>query len=121
MHKHVTPGWPVSSVGNEPSGCCCLASQSSARLTASSTRRHSSAESTLAGLLSFVTFGCGTGATAAVASRVARRCAKAGDVAHSSTLPTIAFLVKLAAIEWSLSLVNRQQLIWCAEHDDDER
>src|SRR5690242_5064128 len=49
MQSEVTAGWPVVIVGNEPSGRCWLASQSSARLTAVSTRRHSLGGSTVTG------------------------------------------------------------------------
>src|SRR5262245_46013087 len=48
-HKLVTAGWATSIVGNEPSGCCCAASQLSDRSTAASTGAHSCGESTLAG------------------------------------------------------------------------
>src|SRR4051812_23573878 len=51
IDRQVTPGWPVSNVANDPSAFCCVANQSSARLTAVSTRRHSSGERTLAGVL----------------------------------------------------------------------
>src|SRR5689334_12877953 len=46
-HKLVTPGWPMSSVGNDPSSCCCLANHASARSTAASTRSHSACGNTL--------------------------------------------------------------------------
>src|SRR5262245_15058697 len=54
MQRPVIAGWPESSVGNEPSGCCWLASQLSARRVAVSTRRHWAGVRTFAGVVSSV-------------------------------------------------------------------
>jgi hypothetical protein len=100
MHKQVTPGWPVSNVGNEPSGCCRLASQASARFTASSTRCHSSDESTLAGELAFVRSAAADGALGLITGAATDACANAGAAVGNSKFTALnnaqsLFLMKL--------------------------
>src|ERR1700733_6546348 len=47
-HKLVTAGCPCATLGNEPSSCCCVASQASPRSTELSTCAHSAAGKTAA-------------------------------------------------------------------------
>src|SRR5687768_15554237 len=121
MHRLVTPGWPVSSVGNEPSACCCAASHSSARFTAASTCRHCSRESTFAGVPSSRLLRDGSATLSLIVVVDSDRCAMTDEETTSSTIPATATQSPRTAIMPSLPLINGQKLVRRAEGQQNQR
>ena len=109
-------------MGNEPLGCCCFASQSSAAVDGDIDASPFLGREHIGGLVVarhiLLRHRCNGRCHFMGSWRVERELA---NVANSSTLPILAMVLKLAAIERALSLVNRKKLIRCAEHDDHKR
>ena len=107
MQRLVTPGWPSSLVGNEPSGCCSRERNVNPRSTARSSRSHcwgdSSSRAAICPLWS-APAGLSGGSARAIAKRLATIAATNKNATHLRRLVS--------------TLVDRKNLIGHLERED---